>query len=155
MKTYGIELLRYYAIPHAYAGYMAKQMLLDEGIELPMVTTLHTNRCYFSWKHLFITCGNLSINNSDCVTSVSRSLKEDTQSIFNVKKEIKVILISSILPNIFIIVKNVNEILSASMEINISLHTLYSRKVKRIDDVIGYLYRNFNGQMEFERLGCE
>ena len=42
VKTYGIELLHvHYAIPHAYAGYMAKQMLLDEGIELPMVTTLH------------------------------------------------------------------------------------------------------------------
>jgi hypothetical protein len=27
-------------IPHAYAGYMAKQML-DEGINIPMVTTLH------------------------------------------------------------------------------------------------------------------
>jgi hypothetical protein len=31
----------HYAIPHAYAGYMAKQMLKDEGIEIPMVTTLH------------------------------------------------------------------------------------------------------------------
>ena len=42
VKTYGIELLHvHYAIPHAYAGYMAKQMLKDQGVELPIVTTLH------------------------------------------------------------------------------------------------------------------
>jgi hypothetical protein len=40
VKLYKIEIL-HYAIPHAYAGYMAKQMLKDEGIEIPMVTTLH------------------------------------------------------------------------------------------------------------------
>jgi predicted RNA methylase len=40
--VYKIEILHvHYAIPHAYAGYMAKQMLKDEGIEIPMVTTLH------------------------------------------------------------------------------------------------------------------
>jgi hypothetical protein len=42
VKLYKIEILHvHYAIPHAYAGYMAKQMLKDEGIEIPMVTTLH------------------------------------------------------------------------------------------------------------------
>jgi hypothetical protein len=41
----------HYAIPHAYAGYMAKQMLKDEGIEIPMVTTLHGTDT--SWKSSF------------------------------------------------------------------------------------------------------
>ena len=42
VKLYKIELLHvHYAIPHAYAGYMAKQMLKNEGIKIPMVTTLH------------------------------------------------------------------------------------------------------------------
>ncbi len=46
-KLHKIELLHvHYAIPHAYAGYMAKQMLKDEGINLPMMTTLHGNRHY-------------------------------------------------------------------------------------------------------------
>jgi hypothetical protein len=43
VKLHKIELLYvHYKIPHAYAGYMAKQMLKDEGIDIPMVTTLHT-----------------------------------------------------------------------------------------------------------------
>ena len=42
VQLYGIELLHvHYAIPHAYAGYMAKKMLEEEGIQLPMITTLH------------------------------------------------------------------------------------------------------------------
>ena len=41
-KRFNIDLLHvHYAIPHAYAGYMAQQMLLQEGIKIPMVTTLH------------------------------------------------------------------------------------------------------------------
>jgi len=40
IRLYGIEVL-HYAIPHAYAGYMAKKMLQEEGIFIPMITTLH------------------------------------------------------------------------------------------------------------------
>jgi hypothetical protein len=41
-KLHEIELVHvHYAIPHAYAGYMAKQMLAEEDIFIPMVTTLH------------------------------------------------------------------------------------------------------------------
>jgi hypothetical protein len=32
VKLYKIELLHVHYAPHAYAGYMAKQMLKDEGI---------------------------------------------------------------------------------------------------------------------------
>ena len=93
VKTFGIELLHvHYAIPHAYAGYMAKQMLLDEGISLPMVTTLHGTDVTLVGKHPFYKPAvTFSINHSDCVTSVSESLKKDTLSVFNVKKEISVI----------------------------------------------------------------
>src|SRR5690606_6687930 len=42
VKLYNIDLLHvHYAIPHAFAGYMAKKMLEEQGIDLPMVTTLH------------------------------------------------------------------------------------------------------------------
>src|SRR5699024_8004436 len=38
IRKHKIDLLHvHYAIPHAYAGYMAKQMLKEEGIDLPMV----------------------------------------------------------------------------------------------------------------------
>jgi N-acetyl-alpha-D-glucosaminyl L-malate synthase BshA len=42
IKKEKIDILHvHYAIPHAYAGYMAKEMLKQEGIHVPMVTTLH------------------------------------------------------------------------------------------------------------------
>ena len=143
VKTYGIELLHvHYAIPHAYAGYMAKQMLLDEGIELPMVTTLHGTDVTLVGKHPFYKPAvTFSINNSDCVTSVSRSLKEDTQSIFNVKKEIKVI------PNFIDFTKHLHHSeecqrnLIANDNQHIITHISNFRKVKRIDDVIDIFYR--------------
>jgi hypothetical protein len=54
VKLYKIEILHvHYAIPHAYAGYMAKQMLKDEGIEIPMVTTLHGTDITLVGNHPF------------------------------------------------------------------------------------------------------
>ena len=42
VKKYSIDLLHvHYAIPHAYAAYMAKKMLEDQSIKIPIVTTLH------------------------------------------------------------------------------------------------------------------
>jgi hypothetical protein len=78
----------HYAIPHAYAGYMAKQMLKDEGIEIPMVTTLHGTDITLVGNHPF-TSQSFSINKSDIVTSVSESLKEDTYKLFNIKKYLR------------------------------------------------------------------
>jgi glycosyltransferase involved in cell wall biosynthesis len=90
VKLYKIEILHvHYAIPHAYAGYMAKQMLKDEGIEIPMVTTLHGTD--IGWKSSLYKAVSFSINKSDIVTSVSESLKEDTYKLFNIKKDIYVI----------------------------------------------------------------
>jgi len=87
IKNYGIELLHvHYAIPHAYAGYMAKKMLAEDGIEIPMVTTLHGTDITLVGNHPFYKPAvTFSINKSDYVTSVSVSLKEDTLRHFNVK----------------------------------------------------------------------
>ena len=84
VKLYKIEILHvHYAIPHAYAGYMAKQMLKDEGIDIPMVTTLHGTDITLVGNHPFYkpaVC--FSINKSDVVTSVSESLKKQLQRIY-------------------------------------------------------------------------
>ena len=92
-KLYEIEIVHvHYAIPHAYAGYMAKQMLAEEGITIPMVTTLHGTDITLVGSHPFYKPAvTFSINNSDAVTSVSQSLKEDTLRLFNIKKEINVV----------------------------------------------------------------
>ena len=143
VKTYGIELLHvHYAIPHAYAGYMAKQMLKDQGIDLPIVTTLHGTDVTLVGKHPFYKPAvTFSINHSDCVTSVSESLKQDTLNVFDVHKEIKVI------PNFVDFSKHQHHdeecerSLIAPDEQKIITHISNFRKVKRIDDVIEVFYR--------------
>ena len=93
VKAHNIELLHvHYAIPHAYAGYMAQQMLLEEGIKIPMVTTLHGTYITLVGNHPFYKPAvTFSINNSDAVTSVSESLKQDTLNHFTIKRPIEVI----------------------------------------------------------------
>ena len=143
VKTYGIELLHvHYAIPHAYAGYMAKQMLKDQGIDLPIVTTLHGTDVTLVGKHPFYKPAvTFSINHSDCVTSVSESLKQDTLNVFEVHKEIKVI------PNFVDFSKHQHHdedcqrSLIAPDDQKIITHISNFRKVKRIDDVIEVFYR--------------
>jgi L-malate glycosyltransferase len=128
----------HYAIPHAYAGYMAKQMLKEEGISIPMVTTLHGTDITLVGNHPFYkTAVSFSINKSDVVTSVSKSLKEDTYKLFNIKKDIHVI------PNFIELDKIRNEStircersIMAKPEERIVTHISNFRKVKRIPDII-------------------
>lgn len=144
VKLYKIDLLHvHYAIPHAYAGYMAKQMLKDEGIYLPMVTTLHGTDITLVGNHPFYkTAVSFSINKSDIVTSVSQSLKEDTYNLLDIKKEIHVI------PNFIELGKTRNEkqiscqrSVMANKEERIVTHISNFRKVKRIPDVIKVFYK--------------
>ena len=144
VKLYNIELMHvHYAIPHAYAGYMAKQMLKDEGIEIPMVTTLHGTDITLVGSHPFYKSAvTFSINQSDFVTSVSESLKRDTLKLFNIKKEIEVI------PNFIELEKNTEDqtipcprSVMATENQKILTHISNFRKVKRIPDVIEIFYK--------------
>ena len=142
VKLHKIEVLHvHYAIPHAYAGYMAKQMLAQEGIHIPMVTTLHGTDITLVGNHPFYKPAvTFSINNSDVVTSVSQSLKSDTIRLFDVKREIEVV------PNFIDIMKYKNSFtdcqrsLMAAEDEKIISHVSNFRKVKRIGDVIRIFY---------------
>lgn len=92
-EKHGLEILHvHYAIPHAYAAYMAKQMLKEKGINIKVITTLHGTDITLVGSHpTYKTAVEFSINNSDEVTTVSNSLKEDTLRLFNIKKDIKVV----------------------------------------------------------------
>ncbi len=144
VKLYKIELMHvHYAIPHAYAGYMAKQMLKDEGINIPMITTLHGTDITLVGSHPFYKSAvTFSINQSDFVTSVSESLKQDTLKLFNIKKEIEVI------PNFIELEKDPDDdhnpckrSLMATADQKIITHISNFRKVKRIPDVIEVFYK--------------
>lgn len=93
VELYQLEVLHvHYAIPHAYAAYMAKQMLAQKGICVKVVTTLHGTDITLVGSHpTYKTAVEFSINNSDVVTTVSESLKQDTLRLFDIKKDIKVI----------------------------------------------------------------
>ncbi len=144
VKLYKIEVLHvHYAIPHAYAGYMAKQMLKDEGINIPMVTTLHGTDITLVGNHPFYKPAvSFSINKSDVVTSVSQSLKDDTYNLFPIEKDIHVI------PNFIELDKIRNESLiscqrsvMANKEERIVTHISNFRRVKRIPDVVKIFYK--------------
>lgn len=138
VKLHKIDLLHvHYAIPHAYAGYMAQKMLEEENIFIPMVTTLHGTDITLVGNHPFYKPAvTFSINNSDVVTSVSASLKEDTLRLFDIKKHIEVV------PN-FIDISSYSESftdcqrdLMAEKNERIITHVSNLRPVKRVTDVI-------------------
>ena len=139
IKAYGIELLHvHYAIPHAYAGYMAKKMLKEEGIYIPMITTLHGTDITLVGSHPFYrTAVTFSINKSDRVTAVSESLKQTTFEMFDIHREIEVV------PN-FIDVRRYEEraaepcdrSLMALQSETIFTHVSNFRAVKRVEDVV-------------------
>ncbi len=93
VEKHGLEILHvHYAIPHAYAAYMAKQMLLEKGIHIKVVTTLHGTDITLVGSHPnYKAAVEFSINNSDVVTTVSESLKQDTLRLFSIRKPIHVI----------------------------------------------------------------
>ena len=143
VKLYKIDVLHvHYAIPHAYAGYMAKKMLEDEGIKLPMITTLHGTDITLVGNHPFYKPAvSFSINKSDIVTSVSSSLRDDTYRLFDIKKEI-VVIPNFIEPNKNQTdeIKKCNRSMMANENEKIITHISNFRKVKRIDDVVKIFY---------------
>lgn len=138
VKEFHLDLLHvHYAIPHAYAGYMAKKMLEEEGIRIPMVTTLHGTDITLVGNHPFYKPAvTFSINKSDAVTSVSQSLKDDTLRLFDIKQEIDVV------PNFIDIEKHnvtytdCQRAMMAEENERIVTHVSNLRPVKRIQDVI-------------------
>jgi N-acetyl-alpha-D-glucosaminyl L-malate synthase BshA len=141
-KLHEIEILHvHYAIPHAYAAYMAKKMLLEEGVYLPIVTTLHGTDITLVGSHPFYkTAVTFSINKSDAVTSVSESLRKDTLRLFDIKNDIHVVT------NFIDIAKHSYHFtdcqrdLLANEDEKIITHISNFRKVKRISDVIKVFY---------------
>jgi N-acetyl-alpha-D-glucosaminyl L-malate synthase BshA len=143
VKLYGIDVLHvHYAIPHAYAGYMAKKMLEDEGIKIPMITTLHGTDITLVGNHPFYKPAvSFSINKSDMVTSVSSSLRDDTYRLFDIKKEI-VVIPNFIEPNKSASdeIKKCDRNMMAHEQEKIVTHISNFRKVKRIDDIVKIFY---------------
>lgn len=93
VKFEKLDLLHvHYAIPHASAAYMAKQILAAQGIDIPFITTLHgTDITLVGRDPSFAPAITFAINSSDAVTAVSESLKADTYAHFDITREIHVV----------------------------------------------------------------
>jgi N-acetyl-alpha-D-glucosaminyl L-malate synthase BshA len=127
----------HYAIPHASAAFMAKQILKSHGINIPFVTTLHgTDITLVGRDPSFEPVITFCINESDAVTAVSESLKAATYEHFNVKRNIHVI-------SNFVVPETEKSVFSEHMRLKyasdgerIVCHISNFRKVKRVDDVV-------------------
>lgn len=132
----------HYAIPHASAALLAKQILAQKGIHIPVVTTLHgTDITLVGREVTYEHVVSWSINQSDAVTAVSKKLKEETLEHFDITREIDVI------PN-FIDFNRFNkkprehfkQMIAPNGE-KIIIHTSNFRKVKRVEDVVAIFSR--------------
>jgi N-acetyl-alpha-D-glucosaminyl L-malate synthase BshA len=143
IEKHELEVLHvHYAIPHAYAAFMAKQMLLEKGIHIKVVTTLHGTDITLVGSHpTYKTAVEFSINNSDVVTAVSNNLKQTTNQLFNINKNIEVVYN-------FIDVEKYDKAESqeckrgalAEPDERILTHISNFRPVKRVEDVIKIFY---------------
>lgn len=142
VKFEKLDLLHvHYAIPHASAAYMAKQILKTHNIQIPVVTTLHgTDITLVGKDPSYEPVVTFSINQSDGVTAVSEDLRKATYELFDIKNEIEVI------PN-FIDLDRFKRQKKEHFKLAICphgeklmVHTSNFRKVKRVEDVIKVFY---------------
>ena len=133
-----LDLLHvHYAIPHASAAYMAKQILKKKGKDIPVILTLHgTDITLVGKDKTFEPVVTFSINESDAITAVSKNLRDETYHSFHIEKEIEVIYN-------FVDVKRFDKkpldafkkVLAPNGE-KIITHASNFRKVKRVSDII-------------------
>jgi N-acetyl-alpha-D-glucosaminyl L-malate synthase BshA len=133
-----VELLHvHYAIPHAAAAYMAKQILAKQGKRIPVITTLHgTDITLVGRDKTYSPVVTFSMNESDVLTAVSENLKAETFKNFTIEKDIEVIYN-------FVDVKRFHkkpvdafkQLIAPNGE-KIIVHASNFRKVKRVEDVV-------------------
>ena len=134
----------HYAIPHASAAYMARQILLKEGINVPVITTLHgTDITLVGRDKTYSPVVTFSMNESAAITAVSKNLRDETFKNFKMEKEIEVIYN-------FVDAKRFNkkpvtafkQLIAPNNE-KILLHASNFRKIKRVEDVV-YIFDKVN-----------
>jgi N-acetyl-alpha-D-glucosaminyl L-malate synthase BshA len=142
IKNHDLDLLHvHYAIPHASAAYMAKQILKKEGKSIPVITTLHgTDITLVGRDKMYAPVVTFSINESDGITAVSENLKNETYKHFDIKKEIEVIV------NFVDVSRFKRKPLDAFRKViapngeRILIHASNFRKIKRVQDVVKIFY---------------
>ena len=138
IMNHKLDLLHvHYAIPHASAAYMARQILLKNGLDIPVITTLHgTDITLVGRDKTYSPVVTFSMNESAAITAVSNNLRDETYRNFKIEKEIDVIYN-------FVDAQRFNkkpltpfkQVIAPNNE-KIFLHASNFRKVKRVEDVV-------------------
>lgn len=142
IKNNNLQLLHvHYAIPHASAAYMAKKILEQEGIHIPVITTLHgTDITLVGRDKTYAPVVAFSINQSDVITAVSNNLRDETYNTFRIEKQIQVIY------NFVDVQRFSRKPIDAFKKLiapdgeRVLLHASNFRKVKRVEDVVKIFY---------------
>lgn len=138
IKNNQLQLLHvHYAIPHASAAYMAKKILEQEGLHIPVITTLHgTDITLVGRDKTYAPVVTFSINQSDAITAVSQNLRDETFRSFKIEKPIEVIY------NFVDVQRFTRKPIDAFRRViapngeKILLHASNFRKIKRVQDVV-------------------
>lgn len=138
IKNNNLDLLHvHYAIPHASAAYMAKQILKKEGKNIPVITTLHgTDITLVGRDKTYAPVVTFSINESDAITAVSQNLRDETYRHFDIKKDIEVIV------NFVDVSRFSRKPIDAFKKViapngeRVLMHASNFRKIKRVQDVV-------------------
>jgi N-acetyl-alpha-D-glucosaminyl L-malate synthase BshA len=138
VKNNNVDLLHvHYAIPHASAAFMAKQILAEEKIHVPFITTLHgTDITLVGRDKTYAPVVTFSINKSDAITAVSNNLRKETLENFDIKKDISVIHNFVDINRFSVKPLDAFKKAIAPNGEKVILHASNFRKVKRIADVI-------------------
>ena len=145
---HNLDLLHvHYAIPHASAAYMAKQIVAKQGKNIPVITTLHgTDITLVGRDKTYAPVVTFSINESDAITAVSDNLREETFRSFKITKEIEVI------HNFVDVTRFSKKPIDAFRRViapegeKILVHASNFRKVKRVQDVVK-IFAKVRGEM--------
>ncbi|MFZ3173180.1 MAG: N-acetyl-alpha-D-glucosaminyl L-malate synthase BshA [Carboxydocellales bacterium] len=150
VRTHNLDILHaHYAIPHAVSGYLAKQMLREQGI--PVVTTLHgTDITILSNDRQFYDITKFCLEESDGVTAVSENLSRETRELFGIKE------VETIYNFIDPAVYNRNyqpccRGVFSKQEDKIIVHTSNFRPLKRVLDVVR-IFAGINRQLSSQLL---
>ena len=142
IRNNNLDLLHvHYAIPHASAAYLAKQILKKENKEIPVITTLHgTDITLVGRDKMYAPVVAFSINQSDAITAVSKNLRDETYKSFKIEKDIEVIF------NFVDVKRFTRKPIDAFRRViapngeRILLHASNFRKLKRVQDVVQIFY---------------
>ncbi|GEL76173.1 N-acetyl-alpha-D-glucosaminyl L-malate synthase BshA [Tenuibacillus multivorans] len=140
----------HYAIPHAICAIFARQMAERK---IKIVTTLHgTDITILGIDQNFNQMIRYAIEQSDYVTAVSESLRQQTEDALHIQKPIDVVYNFIEPVDLYTLTnENLKEDFGIKQHEKVLIHISNFRQVKRVDDVI-YVFKRIQNQIDSKLL---